>query len=356
MTRQGIPLKFDRNALIENDRRSFVRACRAIEVATRDRRNPDDPEAVVRSLYKDDHGAQLVTRSAVSPTSRGDYPALQITRVLPMLSPAAASTRLLSAVTSIDLSGLTTISVPVLSALPVPIFIAEGAPIPVADLSFGSVVLGPAHGIKLLTALSNELMSATGNAAETILSNALAASTEASMDAALFSSSASSSSQPAGILHAVVPIASTATGGGAQAIASDLGALAKAVSANGFGVDDLAVITTPALAMAARVLVGPRFTNLILSSPAIPDGQVIGLLPQGLVTGFAGNVQVDTTVQGSLHFDDSAPRELVDVGGGRAVPVKSLFQTNTRALRCRGQATWAMHPGAIAVLTGCSWT
>ena len=311
---------------------------------------------VVRSLYKDDYGAQLVTRGAVSPTSTSDYPALQITRVLPMLSPAAASTRLLSAVTTIDLTGITTISVPVLSALPVPIFIGEGKPIPVADLSFGSVVLGPVHAIKILTALSDQLISATGGAAETILGNALAASTEASMDAALFSNAAPTADAPGGITYGCVPINSTATGGGAQAIASDVGALAKAISANGFGVDSLAIVTTPLLAMAARVLVGPRFTNLILSSPAIPDGQVIGLLPQGLVTGFAGKVQVDTTIQGSLHFDDSAPKELVDVGGGKAVPVKSLFQTNTRALRCRGQATWAMHPGAISVISGCSWT
>jgi hypothetical protein len=174
------------------------------------------------------------------------------------------------------------------------------------------------------------------------------------MDTALFSSSAGTADQPAGILHGVTP-GTASTAGGVRAVADDTGALAKAISASGFNSDSMIIITTPELAQAARVLVGPRFQNVILSSPVIPDGQVIGLLPAGLVTGFEGAMQIDVSIHASAHFDDSSPKQIVDVGGGVAIPVRSTFQTDTRLLRCRGWAAWAMHPKAISVLSGAQW-
>src|SRR5262249_5002148 len=202
-----------------------------------------------------------------------------------MLAPASASARLLSAVQSLDMTGVTTISVPLLPTRPTALFVGEGKPGPVVQLAFGSVVLGPVKKILIITSMTNEMESASAGTAEMILSNAIAASAEVAMDTALFSNAAGTAIALAGILNGVTPIASTATGGGARAVADDIGALAKAISGNGFGVDGMLIVTTAELAMAARVLVGPRFQNLILSSPAIPTGQVIGLLPNAMVAG-----------------------------------------------------------------------
>jgi hypothetical protein len=349
-----IPFRPDPGVLAYAERKSLIRACHVIEMACRDKQNPRNPETLARTLYPGDADTLAITKAAQTPTGTDSFPGLQTMRVLPMLAPASASARLLSSVTTLDLQGISTISVPVLSTVPTAIFVGERQPAPVVQAGVGSVVLGPAKKVLILTALTNEMQAATGQTAETILSNALSAAAELAMDSVLFSSSAATVDQPSGILHGVTP-GTASTAGGARAIADDCGALAKIISGSGFNTDSMIIVTTAALAQAARVLVGPKFTNLILSSPVLADGTVIGLLPQGLVTGYEGQMTIDVSTMASAHFDDSSPKQIVDLGGGVAIPVRSAFQTDTRLLRCRGWCAWAQHPGAISLLTGAAW-
>jgi hypothetical protein len=76
------------------------------------------------------------------------------------------------------------------------------------------------------------------------------------------------------------------TGGGAASVADDLGALAATISHQGISTDDLIFITGAAIATKIRTLAGPFFQDVVLSSAAIPDGEIIAVVPQGLATGY----------------------------------------------------------------------
>jgi hypothetical protein len=96
-------------ALAQSERLSFVRACTAIALAAK---HGGEPSRIVKSF--DDARAELIVRAASSPADTTGTAALglQSTRVLPMLAPAAASSRVLALATSLDLGGLASIKLP----------------------------------------------------------------------------------------------------------------------------------------------------------------------------------------------------------------------------------------------------
>jgi hypothetical protein len=350
-----IPLRADPLALRQAERRSFVRAVTAIVIGSR-RGDSGAPRAdeVIKSW--DDAQAARILKAASSPMTTAGYPQMQSTAVLPMLAPASASARLLAAASSLDLSGISSIRLPFIGASGRPSvpFVAEGAPAAVANLSLSATVLGPAHKLLILSALTRETQQASAETAAAIISNALAVAAEQSLDAALFSANAATPIAPAGILNGVGAIVS---GGktGAEGVADDLGILAGAIGAAGINSDDMTVITTPTLATKIRVLASPKFTNTVLSSSVLAAGTVIGVVPQGLVAGYSGNVTIDASNMASVHMEDTAPADIVSAAGAVAQPVKSAFQVDMVVLRVRGWCTWAIHPGATALVTGANW-
>ena len=85
-------------------------------------------------------------------------------------------------------------------------FVAEGDPRSVVDLNISATVLGPTSKLLILSALTREMAAASASNAEVIIGDALALSAEQSLDAALFSNAAATTSTPAGILHHVVRV------------------------------------------------------------------------------------------------------------------------------------------------------
>ena len=354
MTAQSpIPLRADPGALARAERRSLVRACTAMVLGGR--HGAPRPDEIIRT-WRDDAMAGRILKAATSPTSTASYPQMQATAVLPMLAPSSASARLLAAASSLDLSGIASIKLPFIGASgrPAVPFVAEGAPGPVVDLALSATVLGPARKLLILAALTRETQQASAGTAEAVISNALAVAAELSLDAALFGNAAASAIQPAGILDGVTAIPSAGKTG-ADGVADDLAALAGAIGAAGINPDDMIVVTTPALAVKIRVLSGLRFTNTVLSSSVLATGVVIGIVPQGLVTGYSGAVAIDTSNAAAVHFEDTTPGHIVGSGGTPASPVKSAMQTDMTILRVRGWCAWAVHPGAVASISGAAW-
>jgi hypothetical protein len=337
----------------QRERRSFVRACTAMMVGAR---QGVQPERVIKTW--DDPRAERILRAASSATSTATASALQLqtTTVLPMLAPASASARLLALATPLDLAGVASIRLPFIgqSGRPPVVFVAEGSPGEVVNLIVSAVVLGPTKKVLVLSALTREMAQASASNAEVIIGNALSVSAAQSLDAALFSANAATASAPAGILNGVVPIPSAATTG-AAGVADDLGLLAGAIGSAGINPDDMIVVTTPSLATKIRVLSSPKFTNTVMSSSSLAAGTVIALVKEGLATGYSGNVEIAASNEAVVHMEDTTPLDLVSVGGTLAAPQRSAWQTDTTILRITGDAAWAMHPGAIAQVTGAAW-
>jgi hypothetical protein len=158
--------------------RSFVRAMSALAISTGRKK---DPASVLRALWNDDSRAERVLKAVSTPLDTGSFPAIQSTVVLPMLAPAAASTRLLALGAQLSLDGLATLRLPFIGAggRPAsPAFIGEGDLAPAVDLLTSGAVLGPARKVLILSGISAELEAASGETAEQVISQALATSAE----------------------------------------------------------------------------------------------------------------------------------------------------------------------------------
>jgi hypothetical protein len=315
------------------------------------------PAEFLRRSWPDDRLAGLILRSPVSPTKTTDLWQAQVTRVLPLLSPLAASARLFGLATSVDLSGIQTVKLPYIGAAGRPAsvpFVGEGDPIRTVNLTTSSITLGPMHKLAIAAAITRETQDASADTAERVVSDALSASIGQSLDAALFGNAAATAIAPAGILNGLTPVtASTATG--AEAVAQDLGNLAKTIAAAGINPDGMVIVTTAYLRQIAQTLAFQL--PQMFSSPVLPTGQVIALVPEGLVIGSATTEPVATDVSeaASVHFEDTNPAEIVGSGGATAAPVRSSFQMGLLIIRLRAFATWLVHPGAVAFISGAAW-
>jgi hypothetical protein len=277
-----------------------------------------------------------------------------------MLAPDAASSRLLSLGRTFDLSGINTIRLPFVGGAgrPAdPVFIAEAAPAPVVNLATSGAILGPTCKVLIQSAITGELQSASAETAEAIIGQALSISTEQSLDTALFSSNAAVAGvSPAGILHGVTGIPS----GGATGVAgcaADLAALAGAIGAAGVSIDDMVIIATPALATKARILSGPHYDDKIFSSSYLPTGTLIGIVPQGLASGYQGQVDIETGI-GAIVMDDTAtPPQIGSPGSPPVVgaPTLSAWQAYLIVVKVRARMAWTVQPNCVALVTGATW-
>jgi hypothetical protein len=233
MSRRAYPQSYR-----DENRRSFVRAITA-KILTSKRKH--SAETYAQSIWHDDEEVLQILKGISHPTNRGEFPQVQSARVLPMLSPAAASSKVLALGTVLDMAGLTSIAIPFVGGAgrpASPVFVGESNAMPIVDLVTNAAVLGPATKIALGAAISNEVQAASADTATTIVSNALAASVEQGSDFVLFGNAAATPSQPAGLLHGITATPSSGATG-AEGIADDLGALADAIGANGIKNSDL---------------------------------------------------------------------------------------------------------------------
>jgi hypothetical protein len=354
----GIPLRPDALALAAMQRRSFNRAAAALVKA---HRSSVKAQSILSQNWRDDSDAEVIVKAASSPlsTTTGGFPQIASTRVLPMLAPDSASAKLLAMGANLDLTGIATIKVPFIggSGRPAsPPFISEGAPIPIANLSTNAATLGPTCKIAIGAAVSMELQEASAETAVSVIGQALAISAAQATDSALFSSAAATAIAPAGILHGIVPIASSGATGMAG-VADDLALLADAISQHGIAVDDLIIVTTASLGTKIRVLAGPHFADAVLTSAYIPAGTVIGVIPQGLATGYSGVAEIETSMAATVHMEDTTPLAIGTPGSPPAVaaPTLSAFQSGLIVIKVRGRCAWCVQPGAVAVVTGADW-
>jgi hypothetical protein len=358
-----IPLRPDPFAWREKERRSFNRAVAALAMATKGSTGQRAPAAeVLRDNWAEDSDAGRILRAASSPLQTSGFAQIQSTKVLPQLAPDAASSKLLAKGRQFNLDGINSFKLPWIgySGRPSnPMFVAEGQPAPAPQLATSAAILGPVCKVMILAGVSGELQSGSAETAERAIAEALSISVEQAQDAKLFSTDAAvAGTSPAGILNGLSPLTSTgAATGGAAAVATDLGALAKTISSHGIGIDDLIFITTAAIATKIRTLAGPFFQDVVLSSAAIPDGEIIAIIPQGLATGYAGEVQIETSIVAPLHFESTTPLPIGTVGTPNVVaaPVRSAFQEYLVLVKLRGRMAWTVQPNAVCFMTGVAW-
>ena len=245
-------------------------------------------------------------------------------------------------------------------------FVGEGQPIPVRQGLFTSQILVPKK-MAVITTWTREIDESSVPAIEGLLRNAIQEDTAISLDTVLLDNNAATLIRPAGILNGVTPLTPTA-GGGFNALVGDIkqisGALLTATKGN---VRSPAWIMNPQQVMSAGLTPAPgvgafpfqdQINNgnlqgwAIIDSGTVPLGTVIALDAADFVSVGGDAPRFEISDQATLHFDDTTPQDV----GGSVSPVKSMWQTNSLALRLILPCNWTIRrPGVVAVVNGVTW-
>lgn len=251
-------------------------------------------------------------------------------------------------------------------------FVGEGLPIPVRQGAFTSQQLTPKK-MAVITTWTREINEHSVPAIEGLLRNAIQEDTAISLDSVLIDSNPATLVRPAGILNGITPLTPTA-GGGFNAIVGDIkqlsGALLTATKGNVRNpvwlmnpqqVNSAGLIAAPGVgAFPFREEIGNgRLSGWpIIDSGTIPLGTVITMDAADFVSVGGDAPRFELSDQATLHMEDTTPADIVagPGPGTPAFPVKSMWQTDSIALRLILPINWTVRrAGVVAVVNGVTW-
>lgn len=260
-------------------------------------------------------------------------------------------------------------------------FFGEGKPIPVRRATFASQTLVPKE-MGVITEFTKEMASRSTPAIEGLLRNAIITDTASAIDRALLDNVAVSAIRPAGLANGVTAITGSADADNETALRIDImAALAPFIAGN--AADGLAIMINPASKIAIALM------TTALGAPSMFASQVNAGNLAGYPLIVSNNVATtdlwivratdfasatndspvfDVSEQATLHEDDGYASDVTvaatvlpiatgTAGAGVvATPVRSLFQTNSIALRMVLGMNWAMmRTGEVSHVTGITW-
>jgi len=323
----------------------------------------------------------IVQRAATAPadtTTSGwasQLVATDIAAFMPLLMPASVLPGLRARGLAISLGRNGTVQIPTRLATPTiaGAFIAEGAAIPVKQGAFTSQSLGPKR-MGVISTFTRQLAQHSTPAIEQLIRDQIAEDTSAAVDGVLLDANAATSIRPAGLRAAAnVPSNPAATaGGGFNALVGDLKALIGALVTSSAGnLRSPTWLMNPAEALSisvtqnaggdfpfAQEINQKRFAGYpVIVSSTVTAKMVIVVDAADFVTVDGDSPQYSVSDQATLHMDDAA--SAISTPGSPnvvAAPVRSLYQTDTLAIRMLWDINWAMRrTGMIAYTTSVTW-
>jgi hypothetical protein len=213
-----------------------------------------------------------------------------------------------------------------------------------------------------------ELLERSTPSIEALIRDAMIQDTATALDTAFLGATAGSATVPAGIQTYATGANTAASAGATTAdIITDVrGRLQQLMSQN--------LGRRPVWVMNPARWIGVQLSVTAAGTPAFPEAAAGTLMGYPVVTstnvpaaivylidaaevGFAGGApRFMGTEVATIHEEDTAPLPIVDGAGVAAQPVRSLFQTNSAALRCLWELDWTvMRPGAVQTLSAVAW-
>nr|MBA3572684.1 phage major capsid protein [Pyrinomonadaceae bacterium] len=250
-------------------------------------------------------------------------------------------------------------------------FVAEGSPIPVRQGAFGSVTFTPKK-MAVISTFTREIFEHSTPAIEGLIRNAIQEDTSVAMDTVLLDATAASTTRPAGLRFGVTVTPATA-GGGFAALVGDLKALAGAlITASNGNLRSPVWVMNPvnALAVSLTQNAGGDFPFAseinnntfqgypVIMSATVTAGMVFLVDAADFVAIEGGAPRFDVSDQATLHMEDTTPLAISAAGAPNTVaaPVRSLYQTDSMALRMIMDVNWGMRrAGVIAWTQNVTW-
>jgi HK97 family phage prohead protease len=366
--------------------------------AHRQKKNPDD---VRRAIYGEDEytkaAFQYIQRAPVAPamTTVDNWAAELVTQIngdfMAPLMPRAVFPAFAALGLALDFGRAGRIAIPTRLRPPTPLgrtiagsFIGEGQPIPVRQAAFGAVILTPKK-LGVITVMTREIDEHSIPAIEALLRDAISEDTGQSIDSILLDTNPADTVRPAGIRWNITPIVATTVAAQAdpfRRLVMDTRLLRAALIESTYGnvrspvwimnpirADSIAL--TPATGVDAfpfrnEVRAGTFEGWPVLESTIIADDQMIAVDAADFVTVGQGAPVFEVSDQATLHMEDTEPQPIVgggtpDPGGGAstggtpATPVRSMWQTDSYALRMLYRLNWTLRRPMVAWMQGLTW-
>jgi HK97 family phage prohead protease/HK97 family phage major capsid protein len=341
-------------------------------------------DVMAREIYGDDEPTRAVldwaTRAATAPamtTVTGWAAELVqqiVTEFMQTLMPKSIFPRLSALGLSLEFGRNGKIIVPTRSTTPTIAgsFVGEGLPIPVRQGMFTSQTLTPKK-MAVITTWTREIDEHSVPAIEGLLRDAISQDTAISLDSVLMDVNPATVIRPAGILNGVTGLTPTA-GGGFNALVGDIKQLSGALLTGTKGnvrnpawlmnpqqVNSIGLTAMPGMGtfpFRDEVARGTLSGWPIIDSGTVPLGEVIAIDAADFVAVGGEAPRFEISDQATLHLDDTAPADIVSgaAPGTPANPVKSLWQTDSLALRLILPINWTIRrPGVVAYVAGVTW-
>ena len=251
-------------------------------------------------------------------------------------------------------------------------FVGEGLPIPVRQGAFTSQTLLPKK-MAVITTWTREIGEHSVPAIEGLLRNAIQEDTAISLDTVLLDSNPATLVRPAGLLNGIVGLTPTA-GGGFNALVGDIKQISGALLTGTKGnvrqpvwlmnpqqLNSIGLVAAPGMGIfpfREEVSDGNLGGWPIIESGTVPLGTVIAIDAADFVSVGDEAPRFEISDQATLHFDDTAPVDIGTAGTPAVVaaPVKSLWQTDSLALRLILPINWTIRrTGVVAYVAGVTW-
>lgn len=245
-------------------------------------------------------------------------------------------------------------------------FVAEGAAIPVRQGAFGAVTLTP-KTMGVISTFTRRIAEHSTPAIEQLIRVAMQEDTAVAIDTILLDATAADTTRPAGLRNGV-GVTSATSGGGFAALVGDIKALVGVLAtANSLRrpvwimnpVDVLSLTLTQNsggdFPFSVEVNQGRLQGYQILQSTTQTAGTVILMDAADFFSATGDEPNFEVSDQAVLHMEDTSP-QAIGVSGSATLPIRSMFQTDSIAIRMLLDINWAMRrTGVIAYTSSVTW-
>jgi hypothetical protein len=224
-------------------------------------------------------------------------------------------------------------------------FVAEGDPIPVRQFADTAQAITPKK-VASICALTREMVESSN--AEALIGDVLVKSAALAIDAAFFDANAATAARPAGIRNGIAAATPSASTDPFGAVFEDMATLLNAIGAVGGKGPFMFVGNVGRMVGMSARFVGDADDECTIRSvmTTATGSDVLAIAPRALAAAVSPDPEVETASAGALVMD-TAPGPAGTMG-----PEKSLFQTETIAIKVRWPVSWALRdPRGVAWLT-----
>jgi len=328
---------------------TFTRLLTARTIASLTRRSAGEVASI---LWPSDRlSAQMIERAATAPAMTtvtgwaAELAQRLVADMVEALSATSVGAQMLRDALLVSFDNYGVVSVPGLIAdVTDAAWVAEGDPIPVNQMPVAPAILNP-YKVSSIAVLTREMIESSN--AEALVGNALTRAAGLALDAVLFDANPATAARPAGLRNGIAALTASSNTDFMEAFGEDIATLLNGVATvGGAGPYGLIANVGRAAGMAMRFIMNIPNVN-VYGTPAAGTALMAVALP-AIAAAISTDPEIEASKAATLHMSDTP----AVVGPATSAPHKSMWQTDSIAVKVRWPASWTLRdPRGVAWLT-----